>query len=264
VSPSLVDVDSVGAPCFGLEDELAPFVSDWHAHRRHQLLYAASGTLRLEVGDAQWLLPPQRAAWIAALTPHRVRSSQPARLATVYLARRHGRDVPGPCRVFAVGALAREMILHAMRFGPEHDARDRVAGRFFAALADLVRDWAADARPLSLPAARSPELERAMSWTLANLGARPSLVGAARASGLSARSLTRRFADETRTTWRRFVAQARLLRAMELLSVPGARVTETAYEVGFESLGAFSHAFEAFAGETPRDYRRRVTAPRSR
>ncbi|HEU4538051.1 MAG TPA: AraC family transcriptional regulator, partial [Polyangiaceae bacterium] len=112
-----------------------------------------------------------------------------------------------------------------------------------------------------LPAARSPELGRAMRLVLDRLDEPLTAAEVARAAGLSTRTLARRFADEAQTTWRRFLHDARMLKAMDLLVRPGARVTETALAVGFESLGAFSRAFERFAGESPRDYRRRVGRP---
>jgi AraC-like DNA-binding protein len=48
------------------------------------------------------------------------------------------------------------------------------------------------------------------------------------------------------------------MRAMERLSKPGASVTTVAYEVGFQSLGAFTTAFTERCGETPSAYRSRV------
>lgn len=255
----LVDVDATPAEAFCLTDELEPFASGWHSHRRHQLLYSARGALHLEVADAQWLLPPQRAAWIAGGTRHRVRATQPATLCTVYL---EPSRVPAPpagdCRVFVLPPLAREMLHHSTRWGPERPPRDAVAESFFTTLAWLLAEWAAEPRDWRLPRARTPELERAMAYTLARLARPGSLAGAAKAAGLSQRTLARRFEQEAGTTWRRFLHDARLLRAMELLAEDGARVTQTAYAVGFESLSAFTHAFHAFTGERPRDFRQRV------
>jgi hypothetical protein len=216
-----LDVDAVEARAFGLADELEPFVSRWHAHRKHQVLYAASGALHLEVDDAQWLLPPQRAAWIPALLRHRVRATGPVALRTVYLAPGAGAPAAGAPRVFAVSPLAREMILYAMRWGPGCPPGDGVARAYFEALGALLGEWLGDERRYYLPAAPT--------------------CGS--------------------TAPRRFLHDARMLRAMDLLARPGARVTEAAFAVGFESLGAFSRAFERFAGESPRDYRRRVGGP---
>ena len=39
------DVDVVPLAAFGLADELEPGLSPPHAHRKHQLLYAESGSL---------------------------------------------------------------------------------------------------------------------------------------------------------------------------------------------------------------------------
>ena len=254
----LVDVDAVAAPAFCLADELSAFTSAWHVHRKHQLLYSARGALVLEVEQAQWLLPPQRAAWLRAGTRHRVRLSQPVSLCTVYLEPRRVRRPPeGECRVFMLEPLAREMLLYATRWGPERAVGDAVADSFFGTLTHLLSEWVTRTRDWRLPRARTPELERAMAITLTRLGERLTFEQVARAARLSGRTLARRFEQEARMTWRRFLHDARMLRAMELLAEDGARVTQTAYAVGFESLAAFTHAFHAFTGERPRDFRQR-------
>ncbi|MCY1077947.1 AraC family transcriptional regulator [Archangium lansingense] len=255
----LVDVDAVEAPAFCLADELLPFTSAWHSHRKHQLLYSSQGVIHLEVEREQWLLPPQRAAWLRSGTRHRIRVSQPVSLRTVYLEPKLVRVPPeGECRVFTIEPLAREMLLYSTRWGPERPPRDALADGFFGTLALLLSEWASGAQEWRLPRARTPELERAMAFTLNHLGEPISFEDAARAARLSGRTLSRRFEEEAQTTWRRFLHDARMLRAMELLAEEGARVTQTAYAVGFESLASFTHAFHAFTGERPRDFRQRV------
>lgn len=255
----LVDVEASPASAFCLTDELTPFTSQWHSHQRHQLLYSARGALHLEVERAQWLLPPQRAAWLRRGTLHRVRASQPVTLCTVYLV---PSLVPAPpeeeCCVFLLPPLAREMLLYSTRWEVDRAPDDAMAESFFQTLALLLAEWAAQAQTWWLPRARTPELEKAMAYTLAHLAGPVTFASAAHAAGLSSRTLARRFEDEAGTTWRRFLHDARMLRAMELLAQENARVTQTAYAVGFESLAAFTHAFHAFSGERPRDFRQRV------
>lgn len=254
-----LDLEGSAASAFSLREDLDAYQMDWHVHGRHQLLYAATGTLHLQVAGATWLLPPQRAAWIGAGVSHRVESHGPVALRTVYLSPKLCQGPGEPCRVFSMSPLGREMVLYAMRWGPDRDPRDRVAERFFAALGALCDEWAREAQPFRLPTAQSPALQKAMEYAIAHLSQPLSMADAARAAGLSERTLARRFAAEANSTWREFVHGARMLRAMELLSVPGTQVTETAGAVGFESLGAFTRAFEEFVGERPRDYRRRAT-----
>ena len=69
---SAIDIENHPAAAFGFYQEFAALAGDWRTFPRHYLLYASSGVFRLEVAQMQWLLPPQRAAWIAADVPIRV------------------------------------------------------------------------------------------------------------------------------------------------------------------------------------------------
>ncbi|MCB9545733.1 MAG: helix-turn-helix transcriptional regulator [Myxococcales bacterium] len=251
-----LDVDAVAAPAFALVEDHGPFRGDAHAHRRHQLLYARSGTLHLEVEGARWLLPPARAAWIGGGVEHRVDAPGPVALRTVYV----DPSLGGPavaCCVFAVSDLARELILLATRFGPA-DPPSPLRAAVFATLVGLCAEWTAAPLPWHLPVARSPAIGRAMAFAHAHLDGALDHAAAAQAAGLSVRSLSRHFAAETGMTWRRYVLTARMLHAMELLGAPDARVSEVALAVGYDSFAAFSHAFRGFTGESPSAWRARA------
>ncbi len=253
-----IDVDACAAPGFGLSDSLEPFASEGHVHDKHQVLYVDAGTLHLWAQGGQWLLPPQRAAWIGAGVKHEVRAKVPVELRTVYFAPSMMRDAAPGCRVFAVSPLVREMIVTAMRWGPEHDHQERLPRHYFQALAALVEDWCTRALPLKLPAATTPELKKALEFTLENLSESLSIEDVARAAHVSSRTLSRRFSEETNMTWQRFLTEARVMRSMELLAQPGLRIIDIALEVGFQSQAAFTRAFHSVASENPKDYRQRM------
>jgi AraC-like DNA-binding protein/mannose-6-phosphate isomerase-like protein (cupin superfamily) len=260
--PGHVDVDRVPAPAFCLSDEAPPFASGWHAHRKHQLLYASAGTLRLEVEDRQWLLPPQRAAFIRSGVAHRVRSEQVTSLRTIYFAPRAiPFDVASPCAVFAIDALARELVAYSARWGPSRSPSDPTANAVFRAVVALLPEWISNGLALSLPRPRHPELERACDAVLARLDRPVGIADAARAAGVSPRTLARRFEDELQLGFREFLRRARLLRAMELLAAPGARIGQVAQACGFDSLAAFSRAFLDLTGERPKEFRARCSGP---
>jgi AraC-like DNA-binding protein len=246
---SAVDVDAVQLAAMGLEDHHGVGRGDWHAHRRHQVLYARSGAMKLEVEDRSWLLLPQRAAWIPARVEHRIDVTHPLHLCTVYLDPALCLAAAPSTRVFGVSPLAREMLLAAMEWGPEHPPTP-TSERFFAALAALADRWAARATSSSLPRAKSAEVARAMRWTQQHLADSPTASDAARAAGLSARTLQRRFIAETGQTWGHYLLAARMLEAMGLLQI-GATVSETAVACGYRSLGSFSDAFLRFTGVRP-------------
>lgn len=256
-APRSVDVDAVALAAFGLADEHEPCAVPAHAHDKHQLLYAQRGSLELLADGGRWLLPPERAAWIGAGVPHAVRFRSSAALRTVYFDRAVSLAPDVTCSVFAVTPLAREMILHAMQWGPERRSASAAEEAFFRALAALASEWTSDPLPFRLPLAKSPELGRAMERILETMADGPTIEAVARFAGLSPRTLARRFEAEAETSFRAFLQRARLMRATELLSKEGARVTDVALEVGFESPAAFTRAFNAFVGEAPKDYRKR-------
>lgn len=258
-----IDIDAAPAGAFALSDELTPGDGHWHSHRRHQLLYAASGVMRLEIEGGAWLLPSARAAWLRSGVRHSVELNRPASLRTVYFEPSlldSTVDALGDCCVFAVTPLCRELILYAMRWGPDRPPDDTRANRFFAVLADCCADWVSATRPFQLPRARTAALQQAMNFARERL-VEASAERAARHAGLSVRSLSRRFRDETGTTWRAWLRKARILAAMEQLADPGVNVTEVAFAVGFDSPAAFTHAFRALTGEPPSVFRRRLVHP---
>ena len=212
----------------------------------------AAGTLRLYTQTRQWLLTPQRGAWLSAGTAHRV-TTRSASLRTVYLAKDLVK-IDTPCLLFEIPPLGREMVVYATRW-PETSSPTELSEMYFRTLAGLcVTDWMLRTFEFSLPTGRTEETRRAITYTLEDL-AMADIDGAARAAHVSARTLSRRFNQELGLSWRDFLRQARLLRAIELLD-QGHSVTTTSLHVGYDSLSAFSRAFKDYVGQTPQSFSR--------
>jgi hypothetical protein len=87
-----------------------------HSHPEDQLLFASSGVMTLSTKQGVWVVPPLRAVWIPANTPHSVAMSGLVSMRTLYFLPRLCRKLPGKCFVMNVSALLRELILHACKF----------------------------------------------------------------------------------------------------------------------------------------------------
>jgi AraC-like DNA-binding protein len=228
----------------------------------HYLLYASSGAFTLRVDRAEWLLPPQRAAWIAANTPVCITIRRPVTFCSALFAPGF---IPAPeadCRVFGMTQLAREMVQYAVKWDRDRDDRDdgdETANRFFLTLADVCRELAHVPDQFWMPRAQSELMQQALQRVDASLDSGLSLAQLAEATHLSERTLARRFDDELGMTWRDYLNRARMLRAMQLLAEPGDKVVDVALRVGFNSVSAFNSAFRDFTGETPSHYRKRFT-----
>ena len=66
------------------------------------------------------------------------------------------------------------------------------------------------------------------------------------------------FKRATGLTFAKFVARVRIESARNLLINPQLRVTEVAYEVGFQSVTHFNRVFRKILGQSPTEYRRNV------
>jgi AraC-like DNA-binding protein len=235
-------------------------VTGWHHHDLHQMEYAFEGTAQVETVTARYLLPPQQAVWIPAGVEHcttltRVRTLavffDPASFDSVFSSA--GERV----RVIAVAPVLREMVLHARRWPIGRAASGPAPAAFFDALAHVIAGSLDQEAPLSLPVCGDPLVAAAMRVTLDNL-ADVTLTSVCAAVCASERTLRRAFLAQAGLPWRRYLLQARLLRAMALLSEPGPTVLSIAMEVGFDSVSGFTRAFRRLTGETPLSYRQRV------
>nr|MDT0664187.1 helix-turn-helix transcriptional regulator [Micromonospora sp. DSM 115978] len=246
-----------------VEHHATELISYRHRHDLHEIEYAVSGFAEIRTPTTHYLLPPCYAAWVPAGIEHCPQLQDVTTVAVFFDPAVF--DFPGTeTAIFAVPAVLREMMRYATRWPIDRAAADEAEARtFFEALAGVVRRQLAHEVRLSLPISDDPVVRDVMAYTSAHLAdARADAV--CRAVGISERVLRRRFAAALGLSWREHLQQARLLRAMALLSAPTSSypssVSEIAAEVGFGSASALARAFRAWTGETPSAYRDRWLA----
>src|ERR1700716_3786022 len=87
-----------------------------HAHPWGQLIYAASGVLRVWTEQGSWVAPPHWAVWAPAGVAHAMRFTGTSSLRTLYV--RPGlAGQPEQSVVITVSPLLRELVLRAVEFG---------------------------------------------------------------------------------------------------------------------------------------------------
>lgn len=222
-----------------------------HRHRWGQLVFAASGVMRVATEDAVWLIPPTRAIWLPAGIRHAITMQGEVAMRTLYLAAPRSAPLPDAPHVLEVAPLLRELILHILSIGmlsPERPEHDRLAGL----LIDLL--LAARHEDLMLPLPRDARALRLTERWQQNPADRGDLAGLALEVGASLRTLQRLFPHETGLTLEAWRQKARLIHAIGCLA-GGASVTAAALDCGYESLAAFSSAFRRHFNTSPGRYR---------
>jgi len=95
-----------------------------------------------------------------------------------------------------------------------------------------------------------------LRWIEANPRKDLSLDAIARRAAMSPRTLSRRFREQTGTTPARWVANARLRRAQQLLETTAHPVERVAASAGFPSPSTFRARFQQALGTSPQAYRK--------
>lgn len=237
--------------------EGAGMVTGWHSHNLHQIEYAMAGVVEVETASAHYLLPPQQAAWIPAGLEHQATLNPGARTIAVLFDPGIIPRSDARASILAVPPLIREMMIYAVRWPIARSGGDAVSDGFFRTLGHLVAEALEHEAPLSLPTSSDPVVAAAIAYTQAHLDA-VSVGEVGRAVGVSERTLRRQFQTTLGMSWREYLLQARLLRAMALLANPAMSVLEVSTAVGFENPSAFARAFAQHCGEKPSAYRRRT------
>lgn len=220
-----------------------------HRHARGQLLGARRGLLTVEAADHHWVVPATHAVWIPPDCVHGLRSHGPFHGWSVYVVAPACVVLPGQPCIIATSGLLREAVDRAATWseGPLDQRQERIAQLIVDEVAALP------AEPFGLPLPLDPRLRRISQALADDLADNRSLTEWAQWVGLSARTLARRFVDETGFSFSQWRQRARLLRALELLAadVP---VTTIALELGYDNVSAFIAMFRRTFGVTPGRY----------
>jgi AraC-like DNA-binding protein len=222
---------------------------------RHYLLCVSRGALRLEAYGESWVLPPARAALIAAREAIQVGIPQPVTTSSVLFDPGFAPTPPAPLTVIDLSPLARALVSECVDWPDAAEPLPPYARSIFGALVAVT--WRLAQRPsrVTVPAGRSPELRRALAETDRRLAEDIRFDDIAHDVGLAPRSLARRFENECGMTWRAALRRMRVLRAIEELAAGADSVTTIAHRVGYTSLSAFNAAFRDLTGRTPSEYR---------
>ena len=103
------------------------------------------------------------------------------------------------------------------------------------------------------------QITRARQYIEANFQEDLSLAGLAKQVGMSPFYFCKMFRKVTGVNFANYVCGVRVEKAKTLLLNPNYRVSEIAYEVGFQSLTHFNRVFKNIAGHSPTEYRQHLS-----
>jgi AraC-like DNA-binding protein len=245
------DIDAVPRPLVALGN-LYPngHTIPPHHHRRHQLLYGASGSLMVDTADGTWVVPPQRGMWIPSGITHEVRMLGDVRTRSLFVEPEAAIGMPDRCQVVSISPFMRNLLLEAIDLPVEYDPDSR-AGALMTLLLHEMRQL--PVVPLSLPFPAHGPLAEYCRRFLRHPTPHETIDTWSDAVGMSRRAFTRLFRRETGLSFGMWRQQACLFAALPRL-VAGEPVTTIAIDLGYDNPAAFTAMFKRILGASPRNY----------
>ncbi len=214
-----------------------------------QLWAAFDGLMSLWTESGRRLVPAGHCAWVPPEHPYSVRAHEPFSGRVADIRKEACLTLPQkPCS-FATSGLLREAILRVR--GSESDFCDAEQNLLAMIICQEIRKLPQTRVGIALPS--DPRLLRITTAIVEDLANNRSLEEWATWTGMSTRTLVRRFMQETGLSFTEWRQQVRVMRALEWLA-SGTPVTTVALDLGYDTVSAFIAMFRRAVGMTPTAY----------
>lgn len=253
--PDFLRIDSpAGPPLIAYIVKGKPVLgeTDWHRHHRGQFMYVESGMACVRTQAGVWAITPHRIGWMPPGVEHTVRIVEPLTGWGVWVAPQATTGLPPKPSMLHGSDLMRELVYRAAEWTYREELNDEQQ-RLMDVLMDEMRHAQVPDNPITLPMPDDRRLLRVAETLLAHPGDTRNREQWATWAGLSTRSLTRRFREETGLSFVQWRQQARLSHALEQLG-QGAAVAHVADALGYASVSAFVAMFRRSLGQSPGRY----------
>jgi AraC-like DNA-binding protein len=226
-----------------------------HVHKEGQLLLILDGAMTIWVNDLVWAAPIGLIAWIPPAFVHRATYHGNVEAVGVYIEPRLCRLLPDFPRIVNKTPLLPVML---KRLGIQTTLSMPISRRRRMLAVVLDEVCASGPSILHLPSPNDPRLISVSKRLMEDPAWPLSLDSLSREVGISRRSLTRMFREQTGISLTDWYLRRRMIAAMEWLAA-NRSVTSVAVDLGYESVSSFTRAFRKMTGSAPSVYRQGQT-----
>ncbi len=227
-----------------------PLDNSAHQVPRGVLFLLTEGLVAVETTRGRVIAGPRSIGWMPPHVAHSVQSFGPTAGVGVFLSERHSAVLPAHPAQFEASALAALLMQRTLDWPPGAPLAPPQRRLLQVLLDELAQ---AGTQSLQLPWPKDERLLAIARALLANPASSRRLEQWARFGELSARTLSRKFVEETGMSFGQWRQWARLTQALEWLAT-GQAVKHVALSLGYDSVSAFIKAFRVALGTTPAAY----------
>jgi AraC-like DNA-binding protein len=257
---SLTEIDKKPNAVFVMHEKSEKLIP-LHKHAKGQLSYVEGGLAYVEVDSKTFVIPPRHYFWIPKGMPHILRVGYSATvLRSLYFYSHDDHRDPFYTKlgIYPASELLIQMITHTEIWDGRHVDKNDHNFEFLIALKKLLSELKNQPLPIILPATDDERLNKILKYLDKSLDERHSLASLSLKFNMSERSMSRLFQARLHVSFLQYLKILRIIKALEMLLKTKKTVSEIAYRVGYDTLGAFSNSFYSFTKLRPTDLRNSV------
>ncbi|SFN33972.1 transcriptional regulator, AraC family [Chryseobacterium oleae] len=225
-----------------------------HSHEKGQLVYVESGFQYITVDGKIYLLPQNHAAWIPPGSVHKTNThSEKIKLMIMFADVDPDISFHQEIHVFSVPPVLKEMIKYAERWS-KIMSKDPDEMLFLKALFNELPRFVEHSLKLHIRLPEDKRLSEPIGYLHNHYQEDIRIEDLSEISLLSLRTLERIFKKETGMTLSKYQQILRIIKSLELLSSGDLTISETAYQVGYKSVQAFTRSFRSVMQSRPTDF----------
>ncbi|EDM36589.1 transcriptional regulator, AraC family protein [Pedobacter sp. BAL39] len=224
-----------------------------HHHKKGQLTYVEGGVIFLYTREQSYFIPARHYVWVpAGVTHHLEHRYRSTIVRNVYFNAKNEIDHSffDHIGIYPVNDLLLEMLKFSENWNGNIYPGSFEYG-FLETLKSILPAISKHPLPIVVPTTDNERLRPVLWYIRQHLSEELTLEKIALETGFSERTLSRLFQASLKTSFFQYLKLVRMTRAMEKLLETDRTVTEIAYEVGYDSIAAFSNTFYKMTGQRP-------------
>lgn len=225
-------------------------LTPWHEHETGQLYWVRQGMMVVETSQAHWTVTPGILGWFPANLRHRAHFPVTFQGSGLYLSSSTRELFPAVAGLYGADSFVLALLERLCR--PLRTASDHYQTNLLALLAEEVASL--PSLPLQLMLPQDRRARNVADQLLAHPDCALSQSQLAQQWGLSVRTLSRLFQEQTGLSFSRWRQQAKLVKSLSQV-LAGMPVSQVAYSNGYNNVSAYIAAFRERFGMTPCQFR---------
>lgn len=219
----------------------------WHQHESGQLYWLKHGVIVIETACAQWTVTPGSLGWFPAGLPHRAWAPGALQGSSLYFTPSAAAHFPAQPGIYGAERFVQALLQRAEQLSQADFAADYSQHLLMLIGYELARSAEI---PLHLPLPGDRRARNVADELLNNPATVQPQQQLAQRWGLSVRTLSRLFRQQTGLSFSQWRQQAKIVVSLQWL-LAGETVSEAAARSGYGNVSAYIDAFRQRFGQTP-------------